>query len=170
MRSHGNCHREGKMYSVVKSIIIGFLFFGLIGCGGGGKGYYKFHAGRELNPSQIAIVKGQYLYTIDGKKGPNPWFSKSRTYFNATTSQGSFVVELLPGKHIFTVGFIETRFLRRENHTRDLYQTQKSVHDAVLVLEAKVGKVYRIEAEVYGKKPTDTFFSGNWKPVIREIE
>lgn len=131
----------------------GLVLLGVVLLAGCATGHHRLYSGKNIEPDEIVIVKGGDpldLYTIDGKPGPNfGGVGRPRRYNSGW--DGSFSVELPPGKHVFTVGYL---YLFRGEVT-------SSAEPQTVVLEAEPGAVYRFNANYPGY---------NWEPTIQRIK
>lgn len=114
----------------IKSFAVVLLIYFLTGC----QVKHRLYTGPELPKTQIAVVAGQapiQLFEVDGKRGPN------RKRYNSFTN-GSFIIELLPGIHTFNIGF--------GVYYPESQMSFKSTSNITLTLDAEPGKYYTIEA------------------------
>jgi hypothetical protein len=121
---------------------------------------YKFFEGKNPLPGQVAILSSMFMdknvriYMIDGKRDPDPVLNK--VYFGSKWD-GSFRIELLPGKHTLSIGHNEN-VLYLANYKE-------------ISFVAEAGKEYTVKAqEINIDKTYDNIINNrNWKAWVEKI-
>lgn len=103
-------------------------------------GIYKLYEGPKLPSEKIAVLKnspaGRYIY-IELVDGIPPPTTQGNTVYGSYLD-GSFRIELLPGKHTLSVKY----------YCSSRVYTTYSIHNQEITFYAEAGKVYTVKGGV----------------------
>lgn len=164
----------------MRSILVASIAVVVLLCRGCSAKYYRLYPGQKADPSKISVVEGYYplvLCSIDGKKGPNGTWSTfvgdvvvgsigapdgappgaicpGGRYNGGFTE--AFVVELLPGTHVFEVDFSKSDVVSSSaSYTQ--YSHSWSTEAKLVTLKTQPGVSYLLEPVLHGRSPVQTW-------------